>query len=245
MPEIVQSEILYDEFKTKDLDLMKWTIAAISLADGAFWKWEEPDAIFKTGDGKLTLTVNPYTKFHHQVQIFDNPKHLYLATQSFPVENGETINFSCEMGAITHNGNPQDLRDGFASFNVLDFKSGMVFDFIVTSQKIGIIYERLFIPGLIPQEQAFTEIIEVDKTSPGQLQKCQIEYEKAKSRVSFYLNGEKVHSQKDIPASIDTLNLGFGLITLKPIQNGKSVSLHGQGGTGIWQNFKILKFLKG
>ncbi|OGC79605.1 MAG: hypothetical protein A2145_04975 [candidate division Zixibacteria bacterium RBG_16_40_9] len=149
------------------------------------------------------------------------------------------------MGAVTHNGNSLDFRDGFASFNVLDFNSGMVFDFITTSEKIGIIYERLFIPGLIPQEQAFTEIIEIDKTSAGKLQKFKIEYEKAKNQVSFYLNGEKVHIQKDIPVSLDTLNLGFGLITLKPIQNGRSVSLHGQGGTGIWQNFKILKFLRG
>ncbi len=239
--EIVQTEILYDEFKTKSLDLTKWTIAAFSLPDGTFWRWEEPKAIVKTGDGKISLTVDPYTKFHHQVQIFDNPKHLLLATQSFPVEESETIIFSCEMGAITHNGNPKDFRDGFASFNVLDFKSGMVFDFVATGEKIGIIYERLLIPGITNPKEAFTEIIEIDQNSAEKMQKCKIEYKKAKSQVNFYLNGKKVHSCKDIPTSLDSLNIGFGLITLKPIQNGRSISLHGQGGTGIWRNFKITK----
>jgi hypothetical protein len=33
--------------------------------------------------------------------------------------------------------------------------------------------------------------------------------------------------------------LGFGLFTLKPVDPSKgSTSLHGQGATGIWRNFR-------
>src|SRR2546430_10149020 len=49
------------------------------------------------------------------------------------------------MGAETYRGNADDLRDGFAGFNLMDFSTGMIFDFISTGQKIGAMYERLLI----------------------------------------------------------------------------------------------------
>ena len=42
-----------------------------------------------------------------------------------------------------------------------------------------------------------------------------------------------------IPVSLGGITLGFGLFTLKPIDPLKgSVSLHGQGATGIWKDFR-------
>jgi hypothetical protein len=236
MNKLEKTKTLYDDFITPQLNQSKWTIAAFPLGDGNFWRWEEPSPDIKTGNGMLELTVNPYTKFHNEVQIFDNPKHLYLGTQSFPVPDNGSITFSCQMGAVTHNGDPDDFRDGFASFNVLDFQTAMVFDFIATSSKIGVIYERLLIPGITTQKEAFTEIIEVAKNEPAKLSHCQIRYSAQANQVDYLFGGKTVYSVKDLPAGPQNLSMGFGLITLRPIHMGKSTSCRGQGGTGLWSN---------
>jgi hypothetical protein len=231
-------ETLYDDFQTQELDSSKWAVAAFPTGDGGFWKWEEPEAKIKTGDGKIELTVNPYTRFHDQVQIFDNPKHLILATRSFPVPKKGFISISFKMGAVTHNGNPDDFRDGFASFNVLDFASGLVFDFIATSTKVGVICERLLIRGLTTPEEAFTEIIEVGRSQPGKLSRCQVRYGWQENRVEYFWEGKEVCSRSNLPAKPSNLAIGFGLITLRTIEKGRSTSLRGQGGTGLWSEVK-------
>ncbi len=235
-----KTELIYDPFTAPQLDSSKWTVAAFPLGNGDFWRWEEPRAEVKTGDGKLEITVNPFTRFNNEVQIFDNPKHLILGTQNFKVPEQGRISFSLKMGAITHNGNPDDFRDGFACFNVLDFASGMVFDFIATSSKIGVIYERLLMPGATTTEQAFTEIIEVAPNQPGSLFNARIDYSPGLNQVDFWFNEKLVITRGNIPAKPSNLNIGMGLITLKPIENRKSVSLTGQGGTGLWSDVKIL-----
>ncbi|OGC77620.1 MAG: hypothetical protein A2Z27_03070 [candidate division Zixibacteria bacterium RBG_16_50_21] len=232
------TEILYDNFQTQVLDSSKWSVAAFPAGNGGFWKWEEPGAIIRTGDGKIELTVNPFTRFHHQVQIFDNPKHLILATRSFSVPKKGFLSISFKMGAATHNGNPDDFRDGFSSFNVLDFASGMVFDFIATSTKIGAIYERLLIPGLTTSPEAFTEIVEVGQNQPGKLSRCEVRYSWEEDRVLYFLEGKEVFKRCNLPARSSNLSIGFGLITLRMIENGRSSSLKGQGGTGLWSEVR-------
>lgn len=231
--------IRYDDFTSPHLDPNKWTIAAFPLGDGNFWRWEEPQARVKTGDGKLEITVSPYTRYHDQVQIFDNPKHLILGTQNFPVPEKGIISFSFKMGAITIDGHSNDFRDGFASFNVLDFSSGMVFDFIATSARIGVIYERLLMPGLTTPEEAFTEIVDVGPNQPGCLSPCRIDYDSKEYKVDYWLNGKKILSHSDLPVQPGNLFMGMGLITLRPIANDQSTSLRGQGGTGLWTDIKI------
>jgi hypothetical protein len=51
-----------------------------------------------------------------------------------------------------------DLRLGAGTLNVLDFESGLIFDFWITQGAIYPIYERLRFPGLHPDHQAFTSI---------------------------------------------------------------------------------------
>jgi len=230
---------IFETFTSPTLNPSKWTIASFPSGDGNLWRWEEPGAKIKTGDGRLEITVNPYTRFHDQIQIFDNPKHLILGTQCFAVPEKGTISFSCRMAAKTHNGNPDDFKDGFASFNVLDFASGLVFDFIATSAKIGIIYERLLLPGLTTPREAFTEIVEAGPNEPGQLSACRIDYNSEKNRVDYWFNGGKVVSRWDLPAKPRNLFMGMGLITLRMIENGKSTSLKGQGGTGLWSEIRV------
>jgi hypothetical protein len=121
----------------------------------------------------------------------------------------------------------------------LDFTSGLVFDFIATSAKVGIIYERLLMPGLTTPREAFTEIVEVSPNKPGQFSACRIGYSFQENRVDYWFNGSKVASRSDLPAKPRNLFMGMGLITLRMIENGRSTSLNGQGGTGLWSEIKV------
>jgi len=231
--------ICYDNFSGLHLDSSKWTFATFPLADGNFWRWEEPEAKIKTGDGRLEITVSPYTRYHDQVQIFDNPKHLISGTRNIPVPEGSSISFSFKMGAITIDGDPNDFRDGLASFNVVDLTPGWSLTSLPLQPRFGVIYERLLMPGLTNSEEAFTEIVGLGPNQPGHLTLCRIDYDSKEYKVDYWLNGKKILSHSDLQVRPGNLFMEMGLITLRPIANGKSTSLRGQGGTGLWTDIKI------
>lgn len=212
------------------------------MGNGENWTWEEPKARIESKNGGLAVTVNPFTRKHDHVHIFDDPKQLYGSTRTFPVsKNGATV-FEADMGAETYNGNSEDLRDGFAGFNVMDFSTGMIFDFISTGRRIGTIYERLLIPGLTDEKTAFTYLIESPfsgvRTQPGRMHHYSVRLEAANRRAEWHVDGKPFFKAEEIPVDLGEITLGFGLFTLKPIEPEKgSVSIHGQGATGIWKNF--------
>src|SRR6267143_1327056 len=104
-------------------------------------------------------------------QMFDDPKQLYASTRTFPVSLDQVTVFEAEMGAETYRSNGEDLQDAFAGLILMDFSTGMIFDFITTGKKIGAIYERLLIPGVTDEKTAFTYLIEspfsVVRTAPS------------------------------------------------------------------------------
>ena len=155
------------------MDSSKWKILGFPMGNGETWTWEEPRARFESKNGGLSVTVDPFTRKHDHVHMFDDPKQLYGSTTTLPVSRDGVTLFEVEMGAETYHGNADDLRDGFAGFNVMDFSTGMIFDFISTGRKIGAIYERLLIPGLTDEKTAFTYVIESPfsgvHTEPGKI----------------------------------------------------------------------------
>ena len=120
---------IYDDFSGPELDKRKWIPAAVPLGEGKFWTYQEPNAIVKTAGGRLEITVNPFTRKNDQVQIFDNPKHLYASTYKFSTPPGTIAIFECDMAATAYNAVPGDIYDAFVAFNLFDFDTGMVLDF--------------------------------------------------------------------------------------------------------------------
>jgi hypothetical protein len=234
---------LYDDMSKGRVDSSKWKILSFPTGNGETWIWEEPKARFEAKDGGSAVTVDPFTRKHDHVHMFDDPKQLYGSTRTLPVSrNGETV-FEVEMGAETYRSNADDLRDGFAGFNVMDFSTGMIFDFISTGQKIGAIYERLLIPGLTDEKTAFTYLIESPfsgvRTEPGRIHRYSVRLDAAKRRAEWIVDGRSFFKAEGIPVVLGEITLGFGLFTLKPIDpTGGSVSTHGQGATGVWKNFQ-------
>ena len=224
------------------LDDHNWQLAGVPLGNGNFWMYQDRNARVSLVDDVVEIDIQRFSNSHDEVQIFDNPKQLYLTKSGYEPGSDGVIAFSCMMKAKIINGDSQDYRDGFCAFNVLDFSSAMVFDIVSNGSKIWAIYERLLIPGLTSPDQAFTHLISINRcTSTEEFLQCLIVYDRNNDRTDYYIDNKLIYCAEHVPLKIDRLQAGFGLITLHPIQNGKSRSCRGQGGRGVWSGFNIYK----
>ena len=115
----------------------------------------------------------------------------------------------------------------------MDFEHGLVLDGLANSTRTAVLFERLFIPGMIPLEQTFTTIADGPRSkNPGQDHAFRFLYEPREKRIQAWIDGTPVYEYRNVPFRINAFTPGFGVITLRPIQNGKSVSNRGQGATG-------------
>ncbi len=234
---------LYDDMSKKNVDPSKWKILSFPMGNGENWTWAEPKAVLESKAGGFALTVNPFTRKHDTIHMFDDPKQLYGSTQTLPVSRTGVTLFEVEMGSETYKSNADDLRDAFAGFILMDFSTGMIFDFVTTGRKIGAIYERLLIPGLTDEKTAFTYLIESPfagvRTEPGRMHNYQVKIDAPRKRAEWLVDGRSFFKAEGVPVEPKEIMLGFGLFTLKPVDPLKgSTSVHGQGATGIWRNFR-------
>jgi hypothetical protein len=214
-----------------DASLAHWQPASFPDGQGGTWAWAEPGAKVAVKRGWLELSVPRFTRSHGQVQIFDNPKHLLACARPIPVPD-EGLWVEVEMAGEVHHPKSDSWSDGFVSFNLMDFEHGLVLDGLATSKRTAVLFERLNIPGLVPQEQAFTAIGEGPASQPGEVHRFRFEVEPGSRAVRGFVDGRQALEMRNIPARIRSFTPGFGLITLSPIRDGKSTSLHGQGATG-------------
>lgn len=234
---------LYDNMAKRSVDPSKWKIMSFPMGNGENWTWAEPNARLEPRAGGLAVTVDPFTRKHDTVHMFDDPKQLYGSTRSFPVSQTGLTTFEVEMGGETYKSNADNLRDGFAGFILMDFATGMIFDFVTTGRKIGAIYERLLIPGVTDEKTAFTYLIESPfagiRTEPGRMHHCQVKIDAPRKRADWLVDGRPFFKAEGIPAVPKEIMIGFGLFTLNPVDPTKgSTSVHGQGATGTWKNFR-------
>ncbi len=182
--------VLYDDLSKGKVDASKWKLLSFPLGNEQVWTYEEPKAKIEPRGGGLALTVDPFTRKHDQVHMFDDPKQLYVSTRTFPVSPTGTTTFEVEMSAETYRSNAEDIRDAFAGFITIELATGMVFDFVSTGRKIGAIYERLLIPGITDEKTAFTYLIESPfagiSTAPGRLHHYSVRLNPAERRAEWY-----------------------------------------------------------
>src|SRR5438309_11216895 len=82
-----------------------------------------------------------------------------------------------------------------AGFILMDFSTGMIFDFVATGKKIGAIYERVLIPGVTDENTAFTHLIESPfvgvATSPRRLHKYSVRIDASDKKAEWFVDGKK------------------------------------------------------
>jgi hypothetical protein len=231
----------YENFSSDVLDTNKWFILEIPVGEGESRRYEEPHAKVTIKDGVLEVDIARFETFHDQVQMFDSGKQAYFSTKSFPLPAQREAVFSVEMAVTNHGGNPDDVRDAFASFNVVDLASGAVFDAIATSRRLYALHERLQVPG-VRAEDVFTYIVEAPlaslSTEPGQFHEYTITFDRANRRACWYVDGTRVYALDNLKVFPDEVQIGFGIFTLHPLRQGKSTALRGQGMRSRWRNFR-------
>jgi hypothetical protein len=231
----------YDEFSGPAVRDDLWRFLEVPLGDSQTWSCAEPHAITEVGDGIVSVTIDEFTRFHSDVQILDNPKHLLVSVEEFDLTAGPRT-FAVDMAAENIGVSGQDYRDGFAAFNILDMSSAQVFDLIATNKHAYAIHERLYVPGVVDKDQAFTHIVHAPladvRIKQAEFHRYAITIDSGAGTVTWQVDDIPVYTVRssEIPAKIQ---IGFGIITLHPIEDGRSVSLRGQGLQGRWRNFTI------
>ncbi len=224
-----------------------WEIGGFKLPDGTEWNYREPNATVIVEGEKLRVRANPLSRSHDRIQVLDNAKHMYYSLARFePPDDGE-IAVELTIAARRHNGRDGDLYDGMATVNLLDFNTGAAIDFFVTNDKIATVYGRVLFPGVAADTPAdlnrptyFCIFNEVDvPTKPGQPHLYRIVYDKANDDLRWFIDGELVDHHDNVPMKIESFLVALGLMTEKPIDEDRSVSVHGQGLTGEWSPITI------
>lgn len=225
-----------------------WQYGGFPLPDGTFWLYREPEAMVVVAGDRLRVSVQPITRSHDHIQMLDNPKNMFFSTKNFVAPDDGAISFEWEMRARCSGTQPHDLYDGFVSAHLLDFSTGIAFDFFVCNDMIAAVYALHPYPGMPlppdPQDTTrpkcltlFNEL--AVETAPWQKHRYCISYHNARDEVSFFLDGQPVGTYEEVPCKIHSCILALGLMTSKSIEQGKSVSVHGQGLTGEWGPFTI------
>jgi hypothetical protein len=225
----------YDNFDKHELNTEKWKILQFPSGENELWTYADPNAKTEVKDNTLHLEVNPFTKQHPDVAVFDNPKHLYYSIQQFSSPDSGCINFQADVSMKAFNNDDRDLRDAFGSFHIMDFKNGIVLDFIGNNKKFGIIYERLLIPG-VPEEDAFTDVIELRvKRADNKFHTCKFSYNKSEDSGKIFVDEKEYFNVTGIPVKVNEWVIGIGVCTLDKLR----IPLHGQGAGIKVKNIKV------
>ena len=226
-----------------------WEYGGFPLQDGTFWRYREPNAAVVVEGERMRVTAK-ISRANDQVQILDNAKNMFFSTQGFGIPDNGEISFEWDMRASCEGTRPHDLYDGFVSVNLLDFSTGVALDFFACNDVIATVYAVLPFPGVPepadPQDAVkpkyFCDFNELSlETSPGQQHRYRITYNKAKDEVRYFVDEQMMSAYTEVPCKINGLLIALGLMTEKTIQQGKSVSVHGQILTGVWGPFTITR----
>lgn len=216
-----------------------WKLGGFGLPDGSFWEYREPNAVVIVQNGRLRCSAVPLTRSNNRVQVLDNAKHMYFSAERVTVPSGGAAVFDVNIAARGHGTAPNDLYDGFVSYNLLDFSSGWALDFFVSNDVIATVYARLPFPGVTVPETgparyfALFKELEVP-TSPGERHDYRISYDQAADTVEWFVDGALVNREEQVPDKLQGFTVAMGLMTEKDIGPQGSSSLHGQGLTGDW-----------
>ena len=91
-----------------------------------------------------------------------------------------------------------DLRLASGVLNAMDYESGVVFDFWITSAAVYPFYERLLLPGSGASHQAFTSIFEPIARTADQVHDLALTYDSAAGTAVYTVDGREVARVDDV-----------------------------------------------
>lgn len=211
--------------------------AGFPLPDGSFWRYREPDATVVVEHDRLRVAVHPLTRRHDRVQILDNAKNMFFSKARIVVPERGEVCVEAGMRARIIDGRDDDLYSGFVSLHLLDFTTGLAFDWFVANRKAASVYARLQFPGVAPADdddpqrpRYFCVFHETDRPiSPREEHRYGIAYSQSTDIVRFLIDGTQTDVYTQVPVKMGQFIVALGIMTEKLIGPEGSVSLFGQG----------------
>jgi hypothetical protein len=224
-----------------------WVYGGFPLPDGSFWRYREPNASVVVEGERMRVSAK-LTRANNDVQILDNAKNMFFSTRRFEVPERGEISFEWDGQARCANTASGDLYDGFVSVNLLDLSMGVALDFFTCNDVIASVYALLPFPGVpeppdvedAQKPKYFCDFNELSlPTTPGQKHRYRISYHRGRDEVRFFVDGQEISAYSEVPVKMNGFLIALGLMTEKTIDQGKSISVHGQVLTGVWGKFTI------
>ena len=186
--------------------------------------------------GRFSVSAVPF-KTSYDYSVYDHLKYMAVSNQSFPVPQKGSITFSSEINAETPGTVPNKLISGTyvqsgtqytatvlegqqagVVMNMIDFKTGQLFDWFVSGSKAFTLIERLpsvvtdlpehptppTSPQYVGREKMYTQIIDEVAIQPGP-HKVEIRYTRKpnEAMVEFFLDGRLISKVKNIGIPLD------------------------------------------
>jgi len=222
-----ETRIVYDDFNAPGYSYSsKWTqtYGPLSLAAGATQSFD---------GGKETVTANPFV-IGADFSVYDHLKYMGVANTVFPVPAKGSVTFESRITASTPGTQPGRVVRGTyidtgASYeaptieaqqagvvmNVVDFCTGQLFDWFVTSTTAVPLIERLpsnvtgntsnpQCPGAkhVGRDLMYTQLIDEIAIKPGKPQRVGITYARG-GVVTYTLNDKTVATVKRVGIPLD------------------------------------------
>lgn len=227
----MEQERIFGDFHTILSEGEVWKIGGFPMPDGSFWEYREPNAVVIVRNGILYVRA-PLSRQNNQVQILDNAKHMYYSVEDVKVPEEGEVSFELQIRARSQGTVPGDLYDGYVSLNLLDFTTGAALDFFASNDKYASVYAVLPFPGVQVPESDKTRYFCIFKEDTNfkarEFNTYKITYNRANDEVVFYLNGEEVRREKNVPIKFNQFTIALGIMTEKDLSPEGSVSVHGQ-----------------
>lgn len=230
----------YDDFTSERLDPGRWTVMSIAGADGRIHEYLDRNAQVRTGDGRLRMTVNPFTRFHDADPRQNNAKVMYRSVHRFGIPAAGSLTFEVPMAVQTFGQIPYDLLDAFGTVNLFDLETGVVLNAAATNDTVYAVVERLVLPGVSRPEDHFIHRVVLDvATEPGRVHDYAIAYDADAAQVVFRVDGRPAYWTK-LPVPVTGFHAGMALFSARDLARyTRAEREHGQGATGHWGRWRI------
>ncbi|GAA4444168.1 DUF6081 family protein [Phytohabitans houttuyneae] len=230
----------YDDFTSGELDPARWTVMSIAGADGQTHTYQDRNARVHTGDGRLELTVNPFTRFHDSDPRQNNAKQMYRSVRRFTAPPAGELAFEVDMGVRTFGQIPYDLLDAFGTVNLFDLETGVVLNAAATNDTVYAVVERLVLPGVTRPDDYYIHRVVLDvPTEPGLVHAYTVTYRAETSEVEFRVDGRLAYWTR-LPVPVTGFTAGMALFSARSMSRyTRAQREHGQGAAGSWGPWRV------
>jgi Family of unknown function (DUF6081) len=226
--------VTYDELRGPDLDPARWIPLRLPLPTGGEHIPLDPNAELAVSEGEVRVTIPRFSIGH-------SAKYLIVSKRLFELPPDRPATFAVDLAVENIGGDPADFRRGMAAFHVFDpVVSKRVFAVVGTSTRVFAMHEQVA-PADGGADELFYHVIE----SPYEdfdddftrLRAGEITLDRSGSTATWRVDGHKVYEAHTfIP---ERVLIGFGIWTMLPDRDGRSVSLDGQGVAARWRRFRV------